>query len=101
MVESTSTLLFAQRVKKVHVSFQLNCRLLGVFNRLSNQLCATKKEVVDTEALIERYRKEIEELRRRLDEREREAPVRNRRLSAREVSTLRHSRDYINARLVS
>ena len=50
------------------------------------QLCATKKEVVDTEALIERYRKEIEELKRRLDEREREAPVRNRRLSAREVT---------------
>lgn len=43
---------------------------------------------MDTEALIERYRKEIEELKRRLEEREREAPVRNRRLSAREVCSL-------------
>jgi len=37
--------------------------------------------------LIERYRKEIEELKARLAEREAEAPVKNRRLSAREVST--------------
>lgn len=59
----------------------------------SHQLCATKKEVVDTEALIERYRKEIEELKRRLDEREREAPVRNRRLSAREV---KHAIDIVH-----
>ena len=66
IAESTSTLLFAQRIKKV-------------------QLNAQKKEVVDTEALLERYRKEIEELRQRLSEREAEAPVRNRRLSAREV----------------
>lgn len=65
--ESTSTLLFAQRIKKV-------------------QLHAQKKEVVDTDALLERYRKEIEELRQRLAEREADAPVRNRRLSAREVS---------------
>jgi len=40
---------------------------------------------VDTDALIERYRKEIEDLKSRLAERETEAPVRNRRLSAREV----------------
>ncbi|KZV88256.1 kinesin-domain-containing protein [Exidia glandulosa HHB12029] len=63
--ESTSTLLFAQRVKKVAIN-------------------ATKKEIVDTDALIERYRKEIEDLKRRLDEREKDAPVKNRRLSARE-----------------
>ena len=40
IAESTSTLLFAQRIKKV-------------------QLHAQKKEVVDTDALLERYRKEI------------------------------------------
>ena len=43
--------------------------------------------MVDRDALIERYRKEIEDLKTRLAEREVEAPVRNRRLSAREVST--------------
>ncbi|KAF5317483.1 hypothetical protein D9619_013159 [Psilocybe cf. subviscida] len=63
--ESMSTLLFAKRIKNV-------------------QLNAKKKEVVDTDALIERYRKEIEELKARLAEREAEVPVRNRRLSARE-----------------
>ena len=42
--------------------------------------------MVDRDALIERYRKEIEDLKTRLAEREVEAPVRNRRLSAREVS---------------
>jgi centromeric protein E len=40
---------------------------------------------VDTDALIERYRKEIEDLKKRLAEREADAPVRSRRLSAREV----------------
>ncbi|EGO19218.1 hypothetical protein SERLADRAFT_453721 [Serpula lacrymans var. lacrymans S7.9] len=65
VTESTSTLLFAQRIKKV-------------------QLNAKKKEVLDTDALIERYRKEIEDLKNKLSEREAEAPVRNRRLSARE-----------------
>lgn len=40
---------------------------------------------MDTEALLERYRKEIEELKARLAEREADAPVKNRRLSAREV----------------
>ena len=40
---------------------------------------------MDTDALIERYRKEIEELKARLAEREADVPVRNRRLSAREV----------------
>lgn len=49
---------------------------------------AQKKEIVDTEALIERYRKEIEDLKNRLEEKEKEAPVRSRRLSAREVSIL-------------
>jgi centromeric protein E len=49
-------------------------------------LSAEKREVVDTDALIERYRKEIEELRRRLAEREggEGGSVRGRRLSARE-----------------
>jgi centromeric protein E len=51
-----------------------------------HQLNAKKKEVVDTDALIERYRKEIEELKARLAEREAVVPVRSRRLSAREVS---------------
>ncbi|EKM79626.1 hypothetical protein AGABI1DRAFT_74724 [Agaricus bisporus var. burnettii JB137-S8] len=63
--ESMSTLQFAKRIKNVH-------------------LHAQKKEVIDTEALIERYRKEIEDLTRRLAEREAEAPVRARRLSAQE-----------------
>lgn len=50
------------------------------------QLNATRKEIVDTDALIERYRKEIEELKGRLAEREREvtAPKAKRRLSERE-----------------
>lgn len=43
---------------------------------------------MDTDALIERYRKEIEDLKKRLSEREAEAPVRSRRLSAREVRVL-------------
>lgn len=49
------------------------------------QLNAQKKEVVDTDALIERYRKEIEDLKKRLAEREADSPVKGRRLSAREV----------------
>jgi len=49
-------------------------------------LNATKKEIVDTEALIERYRNEIEDLKRKLEEKEKEAPTMSRRLSAREVS---------------
>ncbi|KAG1732442.1 P-loop containing nucleoside triphosphate hydrolase protein [Suillus paluster] len=65
VAESTSTLLFAQRIKRV-------------------QLSAKKKEIVDTDALIERYRKEIEDLKTKLSERQAEAPPRNRRLSARE-----------------
>lgn len=64
IAESTSTLLFAKRIKTV-------------------KLHAQKKEVVDTDALLERYRKEIDDLKARLAERE-ESPVRNRRLSARE-----------------
>lgn len=66
VTESTSTLQFASRIKRV-------------------QLNAKKKEVVDTDALIERYRKEIEELKKKLTEREADAPERNRRMSAREV----------------
>ncbi|CAL1712669.1 unnamed protein product [Somion occarium] len=78
--ESTSTLLFAQRIKKV-------------------QLHAKKKEVVDTDALLERYRKEIEELRQRLSEREAEAPVRSRRLSAREQLDESRAMHDLNARI--
>ena len=75
VAESMSTLLFAQRIKKV-------------------QLNAKKKEIVDTDALLERYRQDIEELKKRLvkKEKEAEAPEKNRRLSAREViDTLRSS----------
>ena len=73
VAESTSTLLFAQRIKKV-------------------QLNAKKKEVVDTDALLERYRLEIEELKKRLGEKEKEAeaPEKTRRLSAREVILCLH-----------
>ena len=66
VTESLSTLLFAQRVKRV-------------------RLDAKKKEVVDTDALLQRYKKEIAELKQKLAEREAE-PVKSRRLSAREVS---------------
>jgi centromeric protein E len=50
-------------------------------------LNAVKKEIVDTDALIERYRSEISDLKRRLAEREKESevPAKNRRLSAKEV----------------
>jgi centromeric protein E len=40
--------------------------------------------------LIERYRKEIEDLKNKLSEREAEAPARTRRLSAREVMSASH-----------
>ncbi|PFH47916.1 hypothetical protein AMATHDRAFT_150971 [Amanita thiersii Skay4041] len=65
--ESMSTLLFAKRIKNV-------------------KLNAQKKEVVDTDALIERYRKEIEDLKHRLAEREKEAELHagSRRMSTRE-----------------
>ncbi|PSR70948.1 hypothetical protein PHLCEN_2v13170 [Hermanssonia centrifuga] len=80
--ESTSTLLFAQRIKKV-------------------QLRAQKKEVVDTDALLEKYRKEIEDLKQRLEEREREAdaPTRSRRLSAREKLEESKAMRDLNARI--
>ena len=45
-----------------------------------------KKEIVDTEALIERYHNEIDNLKRMLEEREMEAPAKSQRLSACEVS---------------
>ena len=72
VAELMSTLLFAQRIKKV----QLN----------------VKKEVVDTDTLLERYRQEIEELKKQLTEKEKEAqaPEKNRCLSAREVNSLHH-----------
>ncbi|KAH9851824.1 kinesin-domain-containing protein [Lenzites betulinus] len=78
--ESTSTLLFAQRIKKV-------------------QLHAQKKEVVDTDALLERYRKEIEDLKSRLAEREADAPVRSRRLSAREQLDESRAMHDLNSRI--
>lgn len=83
IAESTSTLLFAKRIKTVKVSFTSCIQLTFVID-LFRQLHAQKKEVVDTDALLERYRKEIDDLKARLAERE-ESPVRNRRLSAREV----------------
>lgn len=43
---------------------------------------------MDTDALLERYRKEIEDLKRRLAQRELDSPVKTRRLSAREVSAM-------------
>ena len=81
IAESTSTLLFAQRIKKV-------------------QLHAQKKEVVDTDALLERYRKEIEELRKRLAEKEApDGPMRGRRLSAREQLDESLAMHNLNARI--
>ncbi|KAJ4468831.1 P-loop containing nucleoside triphosphate hydrolase protein [Lentinula aciculospora] len=73
IAESTSTLLFAKRVKGV-------------------KLHAQKKEIVDTDALIERYRKEIDDLKRRLEEKENmlddgkeeEKTLKKRRMSAQE-----------------
>ncbi|KAI5121050.1 hypothetical protein M0805_008626 [Coniferiporia weirii] len=78
--ETTSTLLFAQRVKRV-------------------QLNAKKKEVVDTETLLERYRKEIEDLKQRLAEREAVAPVQNRRLSAKEQLDESRAMNDLNSRI--
>ncbi|KAF8476726.1 kinesin-domain-containing protein [Russula ochroleuca] len=82
VAESTSTLLFAQRIKKV-------------------QLNAKKKEVVDTDALLERYRQEIEELKNRLAEKEKEAeaPEKHRRLSAREQLDESKAMRDLNARI--
>ncbi|KAH9008963.1 kinesin-domain-containing protein [Lactarius pseudohatsudake] len=80
--ESTSTLLFAQRIKKV-------------------QLNAKKKEIVDTDALLERYRQEIEELKKRLSEKEKDAgaPEKTRRLSAREQLDESKAMKDLNARI--
>ncbi|KAJ7288316.1 P-loop containing nucleoside triphosphate hydrolase protein [Mycena rebaudengoi] len=83
--ESTSTLQFARRIKGVHLNAQ-------------------KREVVDTDALIERYRKEIEDLKKRLEEREREATrdapsLRTRRLSAREQIDESKAMTDLNARI--
>ena len=60
-------------------------RLSSKINPNNLQLNAKKKEVVDTDALLQRYKKEIAELKQKLAEREAE-PVKSRRLSAREVS---------------
>ncbi|EJT98848.1 kinesin-domain-containing protein [Dacryopinax primogenitus] len=65
ITETQSTLGFASRIKKVHLN-------------------AEKKELIDTEALIERYKAEIRALKNQLEEREREAPSRHRRLSLRD-----------------
>ena len=63
------------------------CRLAGIIAVvIQPQQSVWGTQVIDTEALLERYRKEIEDLKKRLAEREAEAPVRTRRLSAREVS---------------
>ncbi|OSX59774.1 hypothetical protein POSPLADRAFT_1048250 [Postia placenta MAD-698-R-SB12] len=78
--ESTSTLLFAQRIKKV-------------------QLNAQKKEIVDTEALLQRYKKEIDELKKRLAEKEANAPTTNRRLSAREQLDESRAMNDLNSRI--
>ncbi|KAF8342401.1 kinesin-domain-containing protein [Amanita rubescens] len=80
--ESTSTLLFARRIKNV-------------------KLNAQKKEVVDTDALIERYKKEIEDLKQRLAEREKEAetPARTRRLSTKEKADESKAMKDLNARI--
>lgn len=81
-----STLQFAKRIKNVQVRLLVRYFLFHVVNGgFVSQLHAQKKEAIDTDALIERYRKEIEDLKRRLAEREAEAPVRARRLSAQEV----------------
>ncbi|KAF8625919.1 hypothetical protein AX17_006645 [Amanita inopinata Kibby_2008] len=80
--ESMSTLLFAKRIKSV-------------------KLNAQKKEIVDTDALIERYRKEIEDLKRRLAEREKGAEVdaRSRRLSTKERVDESKAMKDLNARI--
>ena len=92
VVESTSTLLFAQRIKRVQVLLNTSSTRYAWWLTICDfQLHAQKKEIVDTEALLERYRKEIEGLKQRLAEREKsaEAPLK-RRLSAREVSPPHH-----------
>ncbi|KAG0708445.1 P-loop containing nucleoside triphosphate hydrolase protein [Suillus ampliporus] len=73
VAESTSTLLFAQRIKRVQDA-----------DPSRSKLNAKKEVIVDTDALIERYRKEIDDLKKKLSEREAETPARNHRLSARE-----------------
>ena len=85
IAESTSTLLFAKRIKNVQVCLPSSKPSFVLIFFCKIKLHAQKKEVVDTEALIERYRREIEDLKKRLAEREADVPVRSRRLSAREV----------------
>ncbi len=73
VAESASTLLFVQCIKKV----QLNVK---------------KKKIVDTDALLDWYRQEIEELNKRLAEKEKEAGALEKdcRLSTCEVNSLCH-----------
>lgn len=78
--ESLSTLGFASRVKKVALN-------------------ASKKEIVDHEALIERYRKEIDELKAKLQEKEVAEKKINRRLSTREKADERRDKTDMNIRL--
>ncbi|KAG8761357.1 Kinesin-like protein kip2 [Serendipita sp. 396] len=78
--ESLSTLGFASRIKKV-------------------ALHATKKEVVDHEALIERYRQEIEELKAKLAEKDQKEHKLNRRLSTREKADEHRDKTDLNLRL--
>ena len=95
VAESLSTLGFARRVRGVKVRslfifiLRADCfflLLLMIGLHCSVQLNAQKKEVVDTEALLQRYRKEIEDLKKRLEERvEAAEPRKGRRLSEREV----------------
>ncbi|KAF8980535.1 P-loop containing nucleoside triphosphate hydrolase protein [Cyathus striatus] len=80
VTESTSALLFAKRVKSVHLNAQ-------------------KKEIVDADALIEQYRKEIKDLKRRLGDREAIAPIRNCRLSACEQIDETKAMGDLNARI--
>ncbi|KLO16727.1 kinesin-domain-containing protein [Schizopora paradoxa] len=82
VTETISTLLFAQRVKRVRLN-------------------AKKKEVVDTDALLQRYKKEIDDLKARLAEREAEAaaPVKSRRLSAKEQLDESRAMNDLNSRI--
>ncbi|THH11130.1 hypothetical protein EW146_g8152 [Bondarzewia mesenterica] len=80
VAESNSTLLFAQRIKKLN---------------------AKKKEIVDMDALLEHYRQEIEELKKRLAEKEKEqeAPTKSRRPSTREQLDESRAMKDLNSRI--
>lgn len=78
--ESLNTLGFASRVKRVSLN-------------------ATKKEIVDHEALLERYRKEIDELKAKLREKDAQERKVNRRLSMREKADEHRDKTDLNLRL--